>query len=98
MRQTIAERKKAAWENVGKERAKLEAQVAALRAERDELREALESIDRKTTEWDANKLGSVHVQRQRWQRCGEIARFVLARLLSADGQTESGEPECDCVE
>jgi DNA-directed RNA polymerase subunit RPC12/RpoP len=41
------------------------------------LEAALKRIDRATIEWDANKLGSVHVQRKRWQRCGEIARQAL---------------------
>jgi hypothetical protein len=41
------------------------------------LEAALKGIDRATIEWDANKLGGVHVQRKRWQRCGEIAREAL---------------------
>ena len=55
--------------------------IAATLAVKDarikELEAALKHIDRATTEWDANKLGGVHIQRKRWQRCGEIARNAL---------------------
>ena len=38
---------------------------------------ALKRIARLTTEWNANKLGGVSIQRKRWQRLGEIAREAL---------------------
>ena len=47
-----------------------------------ELEAALKKIDRATTEWDANKLGGVHIQRKRWQRCGEIAREALVTSVT----------------
>lgn len=54
--------------------------IARLTAKLDAAREALQGIDKLTTEWDANKLGDIHIQRKRWQRCGDIARFVLAKF------------------
>lgn len=38
---------------------------------------ALKHIVRATTEWDANNLGGVHIQRRRWRRCGQIADEAL---------------------
>lgn len=49
----------------------------AVVSENTKLKDALEKIDRITTEWDANKLGAIQIQRKRWQRCGEIARGTL---------------------
>lgn len=57
--------------------ATMDAVNATLAARNAELEAALSYIDRITTEWDANKLGRLELQRKRWQRCGEIARKAL---------------------
>lgn len=38
------------------------------------LQAALDHIIRCANEWEANKLGSVDIQRKRWKRLAEIAR------------------------
>lgn len=46
------------------------------------MQKALEDIVRATNEWDANKLGSVHIQRKRWLRCGQKARDALEQIYA----------------
>jgi hypothetical protein len=59
---------------------------AQLRATVGRLEGEMRRIDRATTEWEANHMGGVSIQRKRWQRCGEIARAALA----ADGERGTG--------
>jgi hypothetical protein len=61
-------------------------EIAQLRAAVGRLEGELRRIDRATTEWEANHMGGVSIQRKRWQRCGEIARAALA----ADGERGTG--------
>lgn len=46
--------------------------------------EALRRIDTLSSEWNANKMGTVEWQRKRWQRLGEIARAALASVEQAN--------------
>lgn len=58
--------------------------IEQLQAERDRLalrniamRKGLNRIIKATNEWQANRLGGVHIQRKRWERCAEIALATL---------------------
>ena len=41
------------------------------------MRKGLNRIIKATNEWQANRLGGVHLQRKRWERCAEIAVAAL---------------------
>jgi hypothetical protein len=41
------------------------------------LHQALTRIEQLASEWDANKLGDVHLQTKRWKKLGEIAREAI---------------------
>lgn len=52
-------------------------EAEALREEVAIYKAALQKIVHVTKEWQANRLGSVFLQRKRWERCAEIAQQAI---------------------
>ena len=56
----------------------LASRYAAMKARAEQAEAALEKQVRLATEWDANGLGGVRVQRLRWKKLADIATTALA--------------------
>ena len=57
--------------------AALRARVKGLEAKTIKYAGVLSAISWQVTEWNANKLGGVSIQRKRWQKMGNLARAAL---------------------